>query len=145
MFKSNTQELIEYCMSFYGDVPGSLRYFDDWGYPPLQVHEIMAILPKMEEVHPKEFVNGKIKDVDSLTRERVRDFVFMGRGYDVNTEHITSLEAMEVWDRMRDQWRDQMERVRQDRELSFEEHMKIWREITKEGEIKPKWFGFLSN
>jgi hypothetical protein len=140
-----TLQLIDYCLGFYGDGPDSLRYLEDWGHQPMTSSEILAVLPHVEEVYPKEVTNGIPVNVDSFLREVVRDFVLAGRGVDYNFEHFTSKEEREIFTTNADDWRDQLESLREEKELSGKDMGKIWAEIIAPSKVKPKWFGFLNN
>lgn len=138
-----TLELIDYCLSFYGDSPNSLRYFDDWEQPPMTSSEILAVLPHVEEVYPKEIKNGIPVNVDSFVREVIRDFVLVARGVDARTEHFTSSQERDIFNQNQDAWRSELETLISENDMSHNEIMKAWNEIIAPSGIKPKWFGFL--
>jgi len=139
-------EFITYMLGFYGDVKDSLGYFKDRGFPPMQVHEIKAVIPLVQQVYPSEFEqDGTLSNGDSLMREITRDFVLHGRGYDIVTEHHTCEEAIRVWNENKDAWRKEYKQMQQDLPVTGADLQRRWEFITREADIKPKWFGFLSN
>ena len=146
---NKTNELIEYCMSFYGDVPNGLRYMKEWRQPDMTVDEIMAVLPLIAKVYPNEFINGSPVHVDTTMRELVRDFVLDGRGNESPTENRTSKEQIEVWKTNFPKWKsehdDAVLEITRTRSIGELESLKLWHHITRDGNIKPQWFGFLNN
>ena len=142
----NIDQFVSYMLSFYGDVKDSLKYFESFGYPPMQVHEIKSVLPLIQLMYPNEFENdGSLTNGDSLMREITRDFVIHGRGYDVSTEHHTCEEALKVWNENKDRWRAEYKQMQEELPATGADVMRRWELITREADIKPKWFGFLSN
>jgi hypothetical protein len=140
------EDFIAYCMSFYGDVDGGLHYFEEDGFPPMQIFEIKAVLPLIKEVYPEEFnADDTLANADSTTREMVRDFVIHGRGYNLRSEWHTSTQSREVFKANRDSWGKELEERQALEPAKGAGFLRLWNEITKEADIKPKWFGFLSN
>lgn len=139
----STLTLIDYCLGFYGDGPDSLKYFESWGHEPMTSSEILAVLPHVEAVYPKEIHNGIPVNVDTFVREIIRDFVLTGRGVESSKEHFVSVDERDIFNANQAEWRNQLEQARAEKEMSFEEMMVLWEEIIAPCKIKPKWFGFL--
>ena len=134
---------VDYCLSFYGDVPGSLGYFQDWGYNPMTRTEIEKVIPLVAAMYPDEKCGNSLTG-DSFTRELVRDFVIHGRGIDTDVEHFTSSEGRDIFRKNRDRWQSELHERLKGESVSHSVLMSYWHEIIKDCKVKPSWFGFLT-
>jgi hypothetical protein len=104
-FKSNydlrfSNEAMEnvclYMMSFYGDGPDSLKYFEKWGHEPMTLDEaifgLYAITKKDLELGEIPYVL-KYHEVDTFDRENIRDAVLQARGVEA-TENLVCVKQI---------------------------------------------------
>lgn len=99
----NYDDMVKYVLGFYGDVPGSLHYFEDWGMEPMTERDIEAIMPHFHAAYPSETENDWI-EIDSVNRERIRDMVIVGRGVTLETEWYVTPEQIQARERIKPSW-----------------------------------------